>query len=148
MRVLARGAFWVYAAVLFTATHWPNLKIESSYVERPDIFIHAATFGLWTMLLIGTGYFAHVSGEVGRAEGVMRAAMEWAPRVLTTRGVLISGAVGLGYAAFDEATQAIPGLGRTAAIDDFGADAVGVMAAVVAGLIAQRVVRSLSKRAG
>ena len=45
----------------------------------------------------------------------------------------------MGYAALDELTQAIPGLGRTAGLDDFAADVLGVTLGVAAGAVVLRV---------
>lgn len=110
-----RGActavFAVYAACLFAATHWPNLRIESRQIDRPDILIHIAAFAIWTVLLA-------LSGLVG----------PW----LKSRTALLAGAVALAFAAFDEASQALPILGRTAALDDYLADVAGI---VIASLV-------------
>lgn len=104
---LARAAFLAYALVLLVATHWPRLRIEGP-VERPDLWLHMLAFGFWTALLA-------LSGLAG-------------PR-WSVRGVVASVGVGLAYAALDEASQAIPALGRTAALDDYLADAAGILLA-------------------
>ncbi len=100
-------AFVVYAIVLVVATHWPRLTIEGP-IERPDLVIHLAAFGLWCVLLAMTGLLG------GR----------W-----TARNIAASVGVSLAYAALDEGTQAIPALGRTAALDDYLADAAGIVLA-------------------
>ncbi len=120
---LFRVTFYVYAAGIFVATHWPNLKIVVRDIERPDLIIHLCVFGAWTVLL-------WASGLVGRRDSVLTA--------------LRAGGVALVYAAFDEVTQAIPILGRTAAWDDYSADALGIAAGTAAAAI---VAWRLSKRA-
>lgn len=105
-RWVLRGGFFVYACVLFTATHWRALRIEGS--GRPDLIVHIGAFGVWTGALIMAGF--------------------WGPR-LAARNVLISGAVAIVYAAFDEATQAIPWFRRTAAWDDYLANVGGIVLA-------------------
>lgn len=116
-RRLIRGVFLLYALALVTATHWPNLKIEGP-VERPDLWIHMTAFGLGVTLLALSGLFGTV----------------W-----SFRNIGASVGVGLVYAAIDELTQAIPVLHRTAAFDDYLADATGmVLAGGVLLLIAWR----------
>ncbi len=108
-----RAAFVVYAGVLALATHWPRLRFDGP-VPRSDLWVHAGAFGTWTVLLAACAFF-------GRALGA--------------RNLAWSGAAALAYSGFDEATQAIPALGRTCAWDDFGANALGV-AMATAGLAA------------
>lgn len=112
-RTLARVAFVIYALVLVTATHWPQLKVEGP-VPRSDVYIHVAAFGLWTCLLIATEL-------VG----------PWLSKPAIAKSVI----VGLIYAAIDEGTQAIPALGRTVALDDYLANALGVVVAGIAALM-------------
>ncbi len=114
IRTGARLAFPVYALVLVTATHWPQLTIEGP-VPRPDLYIHLAAFGLWTCLLIATELLG-----------------PWRSRAAVGKCVVIA----LVYAAIDEGTQGIPGLGRTVALDDYLANAGGVLLAGIAALIA------------
>ena len=116
LRTLARTAFVVYALILVTATHWPQLRIEGP-VPRPDLYRHVAAFGLWTCLLIATELLG-----------------PWRSKPAIARCV----AVALVYAAIDEGTQAIPALGRTVALDDYLANALGVVLAGIAALIAGR----------
>ncbi len=106
--------FVAYAVLLFIGTHWPNLKIPTAVVQRPDLVIHLTAFGTWTVLLWWSG----LAG--------LRARWRTAVRVLV---------IGLVYAAVDEVSQGIPGLGRTVALDDYLADALGVgVGALVAAL--------------
>ncbi len=136
MRILARLAFWCFALLVFVSTHWPNLSVSSERIPRVDLAIHSPTFGLWALLLIGTGYFARGARDPLAESRGLRG---WLVIVLGPRNVLVSGAVALGYAAFDESTQAIPGLGRTAAWDDFGANATGIVVVFVSSLVIGRV---------
>lgn len=80
------------------ATHWPRLELGVR--EQPiDKFLHAATYGVLTMLLAHTRWFRSL----------------WMPMLLLALlGVL------------DEFTQAIPGLGRTCDLDDWVADVLGI----------------------
>ena len=111
---LARVALALYLPALFTATHWPQLRLPAGPIERPDLLVHVGAFGLLAFLV----QRAHV---FGRARG--------------TRNTLIAGAASLAYAAFDEITQAIPALRRQAVIDDFLANALGVFLGVSAGAL-------------
>jgi hypothetical protein len=132
MRRLTRLAFWGYAVVLFVATHWPNLRIDSAYMERPDILIHMGAFGVWTLLLISTGYLATgASDPLAESKGVRG----WARIVSAPRCVLIAWLVAMVYAAVDEVSQGLPGLGRTAAWDDYAADSAGIVTAAVGAMV-------------
>ncbi len=86
-------------------THWPGLRAPSVGIERTDILIHLAVFGLWAVLLLGTAYagVAATWRSIGRG---------WAIAVV--------------YAAADEVTQALPGVNRVAAWDDYGANVLGI----------------------
>lgn len=112
-RAWRRGAFWLYAIALFTATHWPNLRIEGP-IKRPDLIIHLAAFGLWTALLIAFAAFGPA---------------------LSARNILACVGIAALYAAFDESTQAIPFLNRTAAWDDYAANLGGVAAACLIAMV-------------
>lgn len=101
-----RWAFWLYAPVLFIATHVPGLTIESTG-RRPDLVIHATVFGIWAALLTGSAYFGP--------------ALSW-------RNILAVGWLGLAYSAADEALQAMPALRRRAALDDWTANVIGIVA--------------------
>lgn len=106
LRLLFRIAFVVYVPVLFLGTHWPKLEVPGE--GRPDLLVHLVAFGLWAGLLIGCGFFGP--------------SLSW--RNITR--VFVIAAV---YAAFDEATQAIPFLHRHAAFDDYVANLVGILLA-------------------
>lgn len=111
VRSLAWIVFALYAAALFTATHWPRLAIDAP-VQGTDKIVHMTAFGLWTLL------FA------------------WATRALRSPRPL---ALGVGipatvYACVDEGLQAIPALGRTTSMADLLANLAGVLIAL--GLLA------------
>jgi hypothetical protein len=103
--VIRRGVFVLYAIVLFVATHWPKLKIESVEIERPDILIHIGAFAAWSWFLL-------FSGVVRQSSVWKTAGLAW-----------VCGAI---YAGIDESLQAIPIVQRTAAWDDYIADVGGV----------------------
>ena len=65
-----RAAFWLYVPALFTATHWPYLEVPLPG-ERPDLAVHLCAFGLWTLLLIGAGYFIGFHYQWGQTFGKM-----------------------------------------------------------------------------
>ncbi len=111
---LRRWAFWVYAAALFTATHWPSLRIGGA--EGTDKTVHIAAFGLWTMLLIAAGLFGP--------------SLSW-------RNILAVLVIAPVYAAIDESSQAIPVLHRSAEFADYFANLKGIGAAfALAALLA------------
>jgi VanZ family protein len=107
--LICRVGFWLYALTLFTATHWPSLKIEGS--GRPDIWVHLAAFALWTGALIAAAFFGPI---------------------LSRRNIALAAITAIVYAALDESTQAIPFLHRTAAFDDWLADLTGIAMATTA----------------
>lgn len=113
---LRRAAFLAYALALFVATHWPALRFEGP-IPRTDLWIHASCFGLWTLLAAGAALFGPA---------------------LSDRNLHRSLLLALAYAGLDEALQAIPILHRTGALDDFGANALGVLLAGGALLLLAR----------
>lgn len=112
-RKLRIVTFALYAALLFTLTHWPNLAIENDFY-RPDLVIHMGTFGLWAALCTFCAFFGPA---------------------LSVRNVLLSGLVAGLYACVDEALQGFTFLHRHAAWDDLGADMLGVTLVIVGALI-------------
>jgi hypothetical protein len=110
-RMTLRFIFGGYAGGLFMATHWPNAKIDLG-VPRSDLWVHVTVFGGWTGLLIA-------SEAWGRATSAHN--IRWS---------VISGLI---YAAFDELLQGIPFLNRVVALDDYLANAAGI---VLAGIVA------------
>lgn len=107
------AAFAAYALLIVTLTHWPGLTIEGP-VARPDLWIHVGVFGGWTVLFAACGWFGPA---------------------LSARNVLLSGAASLAYATVDEVTQGLPGINRHVAVDDWLANAAGIILAT-AGLLA------------
>lgn len=102
LRVLA---FFAFALLLFVGTHWPQLRIEGP-ISRPDLVVHLVAFGIWGLLFC-------LSGLVGEPGSLATAA----------RGL----GIGALYAAFDEASQAIPVLGRFAGLDDYTFNILGLL---------------------
>jgi hypothetical protein len=104
-----RWFFWLYAVAVFVATHWPKLKIPNP-VPRTDLIIHMTCFGLWNVLFALCGFFG--------------------PR-WSKQNIGLSTIAALLYAAIDEGLQFPSFLGRTVALDDFGANALGVLVAAL-----------------
>lgn len=115
-RPLARLAFCLYAPALFTATHWPGLRVEGP-IPRTDLLAHLGAFGLWGLLFIACGFFGPA---------------------LSARNIDLSGLVGVVYAAIDEALQGIPGLNRFVSVQDWLANALGIVGAVLFASAASR----------
>jgi VanZ family protein len=111
-RRLFRLAFWIYAAILFTGTHWPRLTMPGP--EGSDKVIHIGAFGTWMLLATACGWFA---------------------RPLSDRNILRSLLLAAAYAGTDEGLQAIPFVHRTAALDDYAANCIGIMLAALSLLI-------------
>lgn len=101
-----RFAFAAFALALATATHWPGLAVESPYVPRLDLLIHATVFATWTTLLVGSRFFG---------PGMSR------------RNIWRSCLVALAYAAVDELTQGIPAVHRTVDPLDLAANGTGIV---------------------
>ncbi len=122
---LWRWSLAAYALTLAVATHWPKLRIGGP-IARPDLYIHLGAFAVLGAVLTMAGLF----GAIG-----------------SRRNLIFSWCTGVAYAAVDELTQAIPGLGRTAGLDDFGADAAGVTLGVAAAAVVARLARRWSSGA-
>ena len=108
----ARWCFGAYAATLFVATHWPNLKIEGT--GRPDLFVHVAAFGLFAALMIVARFFGPA---------------------LSIRNIGAVAVIATVYAGIDEWMQAIPWIKRHAAWDDWLADVGGIAIACGGALV-------------
>lgn len=113
-----RALFWCYAAALFIGTHWPALRVSVPGVERPDLVVHLAIFGLWMFLFWGAAYIRPV----------------W-----SARSIAVCVLIACAYAAADELLQAIPALKRTAAWDDFAANTLGIAIVGVGLLVIGRI---------
>lgn len=118
LHALLKSRIWpiilvVYVCTLATATHWPKLRIEGP-VPRSDLYLHLIAFGTLGGLVTLSALFApHAS----------------------RRNLVQSWLAALLYAAVDESTQAIPGLGRTSAWDDYLANATGITLGVATAAI-------------
>ncbi|MFK7760234.1 MAG: VanZ family protein [Phycisphaerales bacterium] len=110
--VLIRVAWVCYTVILLTATHWPKLAIKGP-IERTDLVLHMSAFGLWTLLLGGTGWVCS--------------------RCCVARRALVVCLIGIGFGAFDETTQ--PFFQRVFDWTDLAADAAGAILASVVLLI-------------
>lgn len=122
---ILRLAFWGYAAILFTMTHWPKLQLPGP--RNTDKFVHVAAFGIWTTLLIGAGLFGSA---------------------LTWRNLAWCLLIAPVYAAIDESSQAIPFIHRSAEFADYYANLGGIaLAGVVASaaMILRAKVKDLSE---
>jgi len=110
---MPRVGFAIYALILVTATHWPELKIEAGNIERPDLILHFGAFGLWAALAVASGFFGNRS---------------------STQNYVRTIALGVVYAAIDESSQAIPIIRRTAVWDDYFANCTGILLGATAAL--------------
>lgn len=110
---LRLAAFILYTLALCLGTHWPRLTIDIGDFHRPDLALHLAAFGGFTILLIASNLLG-----------------DWL-RPLTALRAFVVAAV---FAAINESTQAIPALGRTAALDDYLANLLGITLATSAVL--------------
>jgi hypothetical protein len=110
-----RWVFFAYVALIATLTHWPALQIPKMGLTRSDLAVHLVVFGTWAFLCIRCAWFGPP---------------------LSTRNIVRSAACAVAYAGLDEATQAIPGLNRYAAWDDFAANTMGIMLGVAAACAA------------
>jgi hypothetical protein len=121
---LCRIAFWLYALTLFTATHWPALKVDVPGIERPDLIVHCSVFALWFTLFWLTGY----AGPIARV-----------------RTIFVSAFVATGYAAIDERLQAVPWVQRTCAWDDLEANWLGITIAASLAIVAITILNRASR---
>jgi len=112
-RRLRVAAFIAFAILLFTGTHWPQLRIEGP-MPRPDLVVHFVAFGLWGFTLCVSGLL----GEPGTRPNALRCL-----------------AVGVLYAAIDESLQLIPILGRTFGLDDYAFNVIGLIMGTSLSLI-------------
>lgn len=103
----------MFAIVLFTATHWPQLKLPLGPVPRPDLLQHLVAFGLWAFLFVRCGWFGPWQGWRNIALGFLIAAV---------------------YAAVDEGLQAIPLINRVFGWDDLAFNTFGVWLGIIAAL--------------
>jgi VanZ family protein len=98
-----RVLFWISTCALLAASHYPKLGIGTPG-DSPDKLIHFFGYGGWAVLLWASGY---------------------------VRNLLLVVSLTVLFGLFDEVTQAIPVLGRSADIWDLVADSIGGIVAVV-----------------
>jgi len=97
--VIWRTLFILAMGIVYTSTHWPRLVFDAK--QGPfDKYLHASAFGILAAMLWQTQW-------IRRRLWCVLAMMAWA--------------------AFDESTQAIPGLNRAAELDDYAADCLGIL---------------------
>lgn len=96
-----RWALVLYTVALLVATHWPGVTIEGP-VRRPDLYVHAAAYGVVGALAVVTRWF-----------GFPGTARAWALATIA----------GAALGAADELTQ--PWFSRSADWSDWLADAAG-----------------------
>lgn len=116
-RKLRRIAFVTFAAALFIGTHIPDLRVRVGSVDRPDLLIHLLAFGGWFGLLLST---------------------EWLGPWRSHQSIAVCALIAAAYSAVDEWSQSIPGLNRTSAWDDLGANLLGVIIATVIAFVLAR----------
>ncbi len=114
-RGLRHMIFGMCVGTVFMLTHYPQLTLP--FPGRPDLVAHMSMYGVWTLLCGACGWFGRPLGELN---------------------IWRSSAVSLVYCGLDEWSQAIPFIRRTAALDDFGANALGVMLATALLLVIAR----------
>jgi hypothetical protein len=107
---IRRWAFWIYAAVLAFATHWPRLRIDVPGIERPDLFLHLGAFAGWYLAFYAAAYIRPLH----------------APRTLGLAWVVTAA-----YATVNEGSQLLPFMHRHAAWDDLGANIGGATLGLV-----------------
>lgn len=105
----ARLAFWCYAVLLFTLTHWPKLAIPIGPIPRPDLLQHLVAFGGWAVVFTACGFFG---------------------RWNSARNLLLSWLIGVAYACTDESLQAIPYVNRIFGWDDMLFNVIGITSGI------------------
>jgi len=113
---LARAAFFLYAAALLVATHWPRLQVPGAQAQS-DKLAHLAAYFIWTLLAVAAGFFGPA---------------------LSQRNVRYAALLALGYSLADECSQLIPVFGRQFSLLDAAANAGGVAAAYALARTAAR----------
>jgi VanZ family protein len=118
-----RFGFGIVAGIVFVGMHWPKLALP--YAGRPDLPVHMAVFGSWTLACIAASIFGPP---------------------LSVKNILASQFVALVYCGIDEWLQAVPFVRRVAGLDDFAANTCGVIAATALALAARFVVGPRAER--
>lgn len=117
LRQLTAFVFGGYAGFQFMMTHWPALVVPGP--GRPDLLVHILVFGTWNALLIACGLFG--------------------PR-LSLRNIAVSTLIASVYAGIDETLQLVPFIRRVAALDDYGANIIGIQCVAIVALLLARLV--------
>ncbi len=117
----------VYTAALLVGTHWPSLRVSAPTPIPLDKILHCIGFAGFASFLL----LARL--RPGRAEG---------ESAFTRGNILFALGVGLAYAVADEASQALPLLGRFATWSDVVANVTGIAVAAVGMVILRRALRS------
>lgn len=94
-----RIGFVIALLVAATATHWPRLQVGTPQ-EPIDKLLHASSYAALMLFLWQA---------------------QWTHRILACAAMLAA------WGALDEVTQSLPALGRSADMDDWAADLIGVL---------------------
>ena len=114
---LLLGAYWL---LLFTATHWPNVRLPN--IDNADKYVHFAGFAGLSFLM------AWAIPTIGR--------MRWL-------NALLALLTAVAYGAIDEISQAP--VGRTTDIVDWAADCSGAVFGVLCYLLLRQIIVMQSK---
>jgi VanZ family protein len=98
-----RALAWVALAIVFTATHWPNLQIDLP-MRGSDKVLHAVAFMMLALVWWPAGYI---------------------------RSVPLFALAAASWSIFDEATQALPLVHRHAGVEDAVANLCGIVIAAL-----------------
>jgi len=112
---------WVsllYFAALTTGTHWPRLRLGAPGPIPVDKILHALAFCGLSGLLMLTRLLDRSS-----------------PRAFVRRNIWRCATAVLVLAAIDELTQALPGQNRFPGWDDYAADALGIIIALLVAIL-------------
>lgn len=101
----ARAVFFLYAAALLVATHWPRLQVPGAQAQS-DKLVHLAAYFVWTLLAAAAGFFGPA---------------------LSARNVRYAALLALAYSLADECSQLIPVFDRQFSLLDAAANAGGVV---------------------
>ena len=117
------AAFLLYTLTLVTLTHDPQVTLPDLGVQRPDLVLHLAAYGLFGALLTASA----ILGPARHTRTAVRALL-----------------IAIPFAVIDEATQAIPGLNRFVSLDDLLANWLGITIAIPATTLAAKLLRKLT----
>lgn len=123
-------AFWAFAVTLAVGLLWPNAQLPP-VINRPDLVVHAVSYGMFTALLFASGLCVRPRSTLGRTWRSLR----WT--------VLIA----LIFSTVTETLQGIPILKRTSAFDDWLANLSGIVLGVIIACVWMLISRRSAKRA-